>query len=241
MRRPCVDAHVPRVAGLAAHLLLAHLSLLSLGFLGAVGPARVHAQEAAPTVDSVLARMARIPGLHTRYREEKRIALLSSPIVSEGTIDYARGAGSTAPRMARRTTRPSAQVVLIDAGELRMSDGRTTSRIDLASQPVVRSFVDSFLQLLVGDRAALERTYTLTLERVSTGNATGGWSLLLRPRGAPLSTFLREIRFEGEGDVLTRMVMTEVSGDVTTTTFSDVDANHRYDAAEASRVFSLTP
>jgi hypothetical protein len=28
---------------------------------------------------------------------------------------------------------------------------------------------------------------------------------------------------------------------VTTTTFSDVDANHRYDAAEASRVFSLTP
>ena len=239
MRRPCVDAPVPRVAGLAALLLLAHVSLSSLGLPGAAGPARVHAQEAAPTVDSVLARMARIQGLHTSYREEKRIALLSSPIVSEGTIDYARGAGSRPPRMARRTTRPSAQVVLIDAGELRMNDGRTTSRIDLASQPVVRSFVDSFLQLLVGDRAALERTYTLSIERVANESAAG-WSLVLRPRGAPLSSFLREIRFEGQGDVLTRMVMTEVSGDVTTTTFSDVDANHRYDAAEASRVFSLT-
>ncbi|MBN8612408.1 MAG: outer membrane lipoprotein carrier protein LolA [Deltaproteobacteria bacterium] len=240
MRRPCVDAPVPRVAGLAALLLLAHVSLFSLGLSGAAGPARVQAQEAAPTVDSVLARMARIPGLHTSYREEKRIALLSSPIVSEGTIDYARGAGSRPPRMARRTTRPSAQVVLIDAGELRMNDGRTTSRIDLASQPVVRSFVDSFLQLLVGDRAALERTYTLSIERVANESPAGGWSLVLRPRGAPLSSFLREIRFEGQGDVLTRMVMTEVSGDVTTTTFSDVDANHRYDAAEASRVFSLT-
>ena len=230
---------MPRVAGLVAALtsglLLAHVSL-SPSLLGAAGPARVHAQESTPTVDSVLARMARIPGLHTRYREEKRIALLSSPILSEGTIDYARGAGSAPPRMARRTTRPSAQVVLIDAGELRMSDGRTTTRIDLASQPVVRSFVDSFLQLLVGDRAALERTYTLAIE-----NAEGRWSLVLRPRGAPLSTFLREIRFEGQGDVLARMVMTEVSGDVTTTTFSDVDASHRYDTAEAARVFSLTP
>ncbi len=181
--------------------------------------------------------MARIPGLHCRYREEKSIALLSSPVVSEGTIDYARGAGTAPPRMARRTTRPSAQVVLIDAGELRMSDGRTTTRIDLASQPVVRSFVDSFLQLLVGDRAALERTYTLSLDTL----ASGAWSLVLRPRGAPLSTFLREIRFEGRGDVLARMVMLEVSGDATATTFEQVDANHRYDAAEAARAFSLTP
>lgn len=224
---------MPRVAGLAASVLLTLLSLLACEV---AGPAHASAQETAATVDSVLARMARIQGLHTSYREEKRIALLSSPIVSEGTIDYARGTGSTPPRMARRTTRPSAQVVLIDAGELRMSDGRTTSRIDLASQPVVRSFVDSFLQLLVGDRAALERTYTLSLE-----NTDAGWSLVLRPRGAPLSTFLREIRFEGRGDVLARMVMTEVSGDVTTTTFADVDASHRYTAAEATRVFSLTP
>jgi hypothetical protein len=37
------------------------------------------------------------------------------------------------------------------------------------------------------------------------------------------------------------MVMTEVSGDVTTTTFSDVDAAHRYAADEAARAFSLTP
>lgn len=232
--RSRVGTAVPRAAGLAVLLCLLPPHVL----LVAAGPARAYAQDAtprpsaAPDVDAILARMARIPGLHCRFREEKRIALLSSPIVSEGTIDYARG---TAPRMARRTTRPSAQVVLIDQGELRMSDGHSTTRIDLASQPVVRSFVDSFLSLLVGDRAALERTYTLSVEAVGEG----GWVLVLRPRAAPLSGFLRDIRFEGQGDALSRMVMTEVSGDVTTTSFSDVDASRRYVAADAARIFSL--
>jgi len=231
---PCVGCPVPRAAGLVAVFVL----LLPTTFVGtAAGPARAVAQDAAPTVDTVLARMARIPGLHCAYREEKRIALLSSPVVTEGVIDYARGASPAAHRMARRTRVPSRDVVLIDAGELRMSDGRTTQRIDLASQPVVRSFVDSFLQLLVGDRAALERTYTLSLEPLPEGQ----WALLMRPRGAPLSQFLREIRFEGRGDALTRMVMTEISSDVTTTTFSDVDSAHRYSSAEAATVFSLTP
>ena len=231
---PCVGWPVPRAAGLVAIFVL----LLPTTFVGvAAGPARAVAQDASPSVDSVLARMARIPGLHCAYREEKRIALLSSPVVTEGVIDYARGASTAAHRMARRTRAPRRDVVLIDAGELRMSDGRTTQRIDLASQPVVRSFVDSFLQLLVGDRAALERTYTLSLEPL----ADGQWALVMRPRAAPLTTFLREIRFEGRGDTLTRMVMTEISGDVTTTTFSDVDAAHRYTSAEAATVFSLTP
>jgi hypothetical protein len=173
---------VPRIAGLAAALLVLGLPLCppTGSFAPVAGPAIASAQdtrEAPPSAEQILARMARIPGLHCRYREEKRIALLSSPVVSEGTIDYARGAsGASSARMARRTTRPSPQVVLIDQGTLRMSDGHTTSRIDLASQPVVRSFVDSFLTLLVGDRAALERTYTLTVEP-----AEGGWALVLRP------------------------------------------------------------
>jgi outer membrane lipoprotein-sorting protein len=228
---------VPRAAGFIAFLLLLSLPLSTTAVMG---PARAEAQSPppqSPTIDSVLARMARIQGLHCGYREEKRIALLSTPVVTEGTIDYTRGASASASRMARRTTRPSRQVVLIDGGELRMSDGRTTQRIDLASQPVVRSFVDSFLQLLVGDRAALERTYTLAIEAPGEGR----WALVLRPRGAPLTQFLREIRFEGRGDAMERMVMTEVSGDTTTTTFADVDAARRYPEAEARTVFSLSP
>ena len=170
------------------------------------------------------------PTCRGRFREEKRIALLTSPILSEGTIAYARPG-----RLARRTTQPTAQTVLIDGASLRMSEGGREQRIDLASQPVVRSFVDSFVQLLAGDRAALERSYTITF----TPGAAGAWSITLRPRVTPLDRFLTSIVLDGTGTSLSRMVMTEVSGDVTTTSFSEVDRAHRFSTAEAARVFSL--
>lgn len=223
---------VLRAAGLVAFVFLT-TSLAT----EAARPARAEAQTSPSpaTVDSVLAGLARVQGLHCAYREEKRIALLTTPIVTEGTIDYARPG-----RMARRVTRPSPQVVLIDGGELRMSDGHQTQRIDLASQPVVRSFVDSFVQLLAGDRAALERAYTVSLE-----TASEGFTLVLRPRSAPLTQFLREIRFTGRttngAPELVSMTMLEVSGDTTTTTFTGVDTTRHYSDAEARRVFSLAP
>ena len=179
-----------------------------------------------PTADSVLARFARIDGLTLHFHEVRQIALLSSPIVSDGAIAYARPG-----RLARRG---GSQVVLIDGSTLRMSDGGREERIDLASQPIVRSFVDAFLQFLAGDRPGLARSHTLSFALDGDG-----WTLTLRPRSAPLTEFLRDVVFRGSGDDLLSMTMTEVSGDVTTTTFSDVDDHHQFTAAEAARTFAL--
>ena len=193
--------------------------------------ASVHAQaQRAPTLDELLAAFRGVQGMELRFREEKRIALLRVPAISEGTVHYARPG-----RLVRRITRPSAQVVLIDGDELQMREGDRTERIDLASQPVVRSFVDTFSQLLSGDRAALERVYRV---QYAPGEGTS-WTLTLTPSSAPLDRFLREIRFDGDGTTLRTMVMTEVSGDVTTTTFSDVNTQRRYTPAESTRLFTL--
>lgn len=184
----------------------------------------------APALDQLLARFRAVQGMECRFREEKRIALLTTPIVSEGTVHYARPG-----RLARRITRPSQQTVLIDGGRLQMSEGGRVETIDLAAQPVVRSFVDTFTLLFGGDRAALERIY-----RVEHAGGTGtAWTIVLTPRASPLDRFLREIRFEGDGTSLRSMVMTEVSGDVTTTTFTEVDTTRRFTAEESARIFSL--
>ena len=181
-------------------------------------------------LDALLTSFQRIEALECRFHEEKRIALLSAPIVTDGTIHYARPG-----RLARRVTSPSPQVVLIDGSTLSMSEGGHAERIDLSSQPVVRSFVDAIVQLLAGDRAALERSYTLAME----ASGASGWRLTMRPRSAPLSNLLESVIFEGSGSSLTRMVLTETSGDVATTTFSDVDTAPTYTAAERARLFSL--
>lgn len=192
----------------------------------AVASFAIPASAQAPTADSVLARFARIDGLTLRFHEVKQIALLSSPIVTDGTIAYARPG-----RLARRS---GSTTVLISGSSLQMSEAGRVQRIDLASQPIVRSFIDSFVQLLAGDRAGLERGYALSFAADAEG-----WTLTLRPRAAPLTQFLRDVVFRGRGDDLLSMTMTEVSGDVTTTTFSDVDDHHRFTAEELARVFSL--
>lgn len=184
----------------------------------------------AASLDGLFRRMAGIEALECEFREEKHIALLSAPIVTEGTIHYVRPG-----RMARRATSPSTQVLLIDGSSLRMWDGHHEETIDLASQPVVRSFVDSILSLLAGDRAALERNYTLSL-------APSGETLVLTltPRTAPLDRFLRSIRFTMTADYdLVRMDMLEVSGDTTSTTFRAVNDHRRYSATELERLFRL--
>jgi len=185
----------------------------------------VASAQTSTTVESVLGRFAHIEGLTLDYHEEKHISLLSTPLTTDGTLAYARPG-----RLARRA---GSQVVVIDGATLHMSDGGHAQHIDLASQPIVRSFVDSFRAFLAGDRAALEHSYTLSFAHTDVD-----WTITLTPRVAPLNQFMTSIVFHGAGDALTSMTMTETSGDTTTTTFSRVDDHHRFSEAESARVFA---
>jgi outer membrane lipoprotein-sorting protein len=186
------------------------------------------AQQQSP-LDRLLSQFASLSAMECHFQEEKHIALLTTPIRSEGTLHYVR------PRaLVRRTTSPRSQIVLVEGDSLRMNDGGRIETIDLAAQPVVRSFVDTFGQLLSGDRSALDRTY-----RVELAQTDVAWTLTLTPKISPLDRFLSKIRFFGRGTSLERMVMDEVSGDSTTTTFRDVITNRALTEAERSRVFSL--
>ncbi len=194
-------------------------------------PSAASAQD-APDLDALLARFAAAPGMEARFREEKRIALLAVPTRSSGRIHFA------APdRMLRRTEQPEESVALIAEGQLRMRDaGGQVQVLDIASNPVLRGFVDSFRAVLAGDRASLERFYEPSL---SAGEEEGTWELRLRPRQPALRRFLREIRMVGEGVTIRSMLMTEVSGDTTRTEFFDVDTSRRYSAAERRRIFRI--
>src|SRR5580658_7072923 len=186
------------------------------------------------TLDGLLARFRSISGLYARYREDKRIALLAEPIVSEGTIHYA-----PPRRMARHTRTPSPAHVVLDGEALRFSDGTTTQQIDIGASPVVRALAESFLDVLAGDRAGLERSFVIEFHAGDAANHASTWKLDLVPRTPELLGVLSEIHFEGQGLVVSQMRIREASGDEGTTTFSDVDVSHRYSPEEAARVFRV--
>jgi outer membrane lipoprotein-sorting protein len=186
--------------------------------------------DAAVDLDSLLARFAKSPGLYARYREEKHMAMLDAPLVNEGTIHFAPPG-----KLARHTERPIASTLLIDGNRLQFGDAEGKQSMDLATNPVARLFVDSFVMLLAGNRAGLEKYFGIHF--AAAGH--GAWQLSLTPKVAPMDKVIKELSLRGQGLIIREMEMRESSGDWTRTTFSDVDVNHTYSAAEEARVFRM--
>ena len=202
------------------------ISVLVLASSFAGGSTRAQPSE----LDQLLSSFRGMSGLSARFVEEKRIALLATPIRSEGTIDF------VAPgTLMRRVTAPTESAALIERGRLTMLANGRREEIDLTSNAVVGGLVSSFADVLAGDRVALERTYRIDYERLEGGD----WKLTLHPKGAPLNQFLTSMEMVGHGRGVKTMRMVEVSGDETRTTFSDVRLDRRFSAAERARIFAL--
>ncbi len=193
-------------------------------------PSSAQAPGAEPaTVADLLTRFSQVKGLRARYVEEKKIALLKMPLRSEGTVAFA------APGLlVRRAEKPEPATLLLDGDVLWVSDASGKRRIDLGESAVVKHFVLTFVNVLRGDRAALERAYVLVFTP-----AAAGWRLELTPKAEELRKFVARAVLEGRGSTVDRMTLTEDNGDVTVMQFSAVDADVRFDANERARVFKL--
>lgn len=225
MRRRAV--HVWKIRLLFGALVFALAPAVTTQRASAQAPS---AQEAPPpTLEALLQRFASSPGFEARFVEEKRIALLAVPLRSEGRIWFAPPG-----RLMRRVERPEPSAALIADGRLRMQQGDSVEELAITDNPVLRGFIDSFRAVLAGDRAALARYYDATYTP-----SESGWELRLRPRGDALRRFLREIHLRGTGVVITEMRMTEVSGDETRTTFTQVDTSRNFSDAELRRIFRV--
>jgi hypothetical protein len=203
---------------------------IALGKAGEKAATKPPAGQGYADANALLAAFSKSPGLYAKFREEKKLAMLDTPLVNEGTIHFAPPG-----RLARHTVRPVESTLLIDGAKLQFGDADGQQSVDLGSNPVARLFVDSFVKLLAGDRAGLEKIFKMKF----TPGPGGAWRLVLTPQVAPMDKVIKELDLRGEGLIVSTVDVRETSGDVTHTTFSDVDVNHHYDAGEAARVFRL--
>lgn len=208
-------------------------SLLAVAAL-ATGPAAAPGDAQAPDLASLLATFAAMPGMEAGFVEDKHMALLAAPLRSEGRLYYAPPG-----HLARHTTKPAPSVLLVEPDAVRFGDERGTETVDLAAKPVVRLFVESFVEILRGDRAALERLYAMSFQALPDARA-GAWSLVLRPRISPMDKVFDRMELRGVGLAVHEMVMFERDGDRTDTRFTDVDPARRFSPEERARLFTLT-
>jgi Outer membrane lipoprotein carrier protein LolA-like len=168
--------------------------------------------------------------MEAHFREEKRIALLRVPLISEGQLYF------LAPdRLARHVTSPSHSTLVVTSTSVLFQDSaHRTEEVSLDQNPVVRLFVDSFLKILAGDALALRRIYDMTVTSVPGG----AWILRLKPAAPPLSRLIDEIDLSGRGPIMDRLRVLEVGGDETVTRFTAVDIHRRFGAEEERRLFT---
>jgi hypothetical protein len=184
----------------------------------------------AVDIDALLAGLAKAPGLYARFREVKHITLLQQPLASEGSIYFAPPS-----RFARQTDKPIKSTLIVDGNQLQFGNADGHESMNLGANPVARLFADSFVMLLSGNRAGLERIFKMQLQP-TTGNE---WRLTLTPRVAPMDKMIKKLELRGRGLNLDELDVHEQSGDWTETRFTDVDLKRHYTAAEQARIFKL--
>ena len=191
------------------------------------------AAAAAPSLDALLERFAKSPGLQASFTEEKQISLLAVPLKSEGVIHFAPKRG-----LVRHATKPSRESVLVNDKEVVYWNGKAVQRIPFASSPVVGALARAFALLLAADRNGLEKDFVLSFKPIEPA---GSYRVVLEPKGADLKKIINAIELEGHGIELSLLRVREKNGDVATTHFASVDVSKKYTDAELDRVFKVPP
>jgi outer membrane lipoprotein-sorting protein len=188
--------------------------------------------ESPATLEALMRGMASASGVEARFREEKRLALLSEPIESRGTLYFV-----PPNRLCRETQEPSVSRLVIDGDRVSFRDAAGGGQaVDLSASPIAREYVANFVVLFGGDLDALRKRY----EPHFRADASG-WTLELVPRAARLREFITRVTLAGRGRALERMEMIEAGGDRTTTWFEDVRSDRAFSDAELARIFADPP
>lgn len=207
------------------------LGLLALLLAVSAGAEPTGAPSGPITLEALMHRMASSPGVRAKFREEKSLALLEAPLVSEGTLYFIPPS-----RMARITSHPGRSALVIDGGKMSYTDEAGAGDVDLAGNRIAKAVVENFVVLFAGDLAALRERY-----RVEFGAKGLRWRMQLLPKQAPLSQFIASVELRGVGSALEEMVILEADGDRSTTRFRSVEPDTRFSAEELARLFPPGP
>lgn len=175
--------------------------LVALALALALLPAISHAADW--DIDQLMRDLAQTRSGRASFVEKKSIAMLDKPVESSGELFY------TAPdHLEKRTLKPKAESMTVDAGTLVIERGRQKHRLQLQDYPELAAFIDSIRGTLAGDRKALERNYRLSLD----GTAEH-WTLQLLPVDEKMQAVVKRIRIAGVRDAVRSIEITQADGD----------------------------
>jgi Outer membrane lipoprotein carrier protein LolA-like len=127
-------------------------------------------------------------GSRASFVEKKYLAMIDKPVESSGELAF------TAPdKLVKRTLKPRIESLVLEGDSLSIEQpGKHRITLNLVEHPEVAGFIESIRATLAGDRAALEKIYSLTL----TGSVEK-WQLVLIPKETSMLNLISRIQISG--------------------------------------------
>ncbi len=165
------------------------------------GPARAADFE----LGALMELLAAVPAAKDTFTETRTSAVLNAPLVLKGTLAYVRP-----DRLEKEVLAPYKERTVISGNSVTIENRalKQTRTFSLASSATVSALVESMRATLAGDRASLERHYTIQLE-----GRPEAWTITLVPREQKLAAHVKRILIAGARERLKRVEVEEATAD----------------------------
>ena len=176
---------------------------------GASAPAAA-GRPAAPTLESLLARIGGKPRQEARFVEKKYLAVLDAPVESSGTLRY------QAPgRLEKNTEHPVKESMMLDADQLVVERNGRRRSLPAAQLPGVAALVGGLRDTLGGDAQALRRMFKVVVQ----GDASS-WQIDLLPSDVAAAQLVTRVTLRGREDQLLEVETLQADQDRSVMTLS---------------------
>ncbi|MEJ2127502.1 MAG: outer membrane lipoprotein carrier protein LolA [Woeseiaceae bacterium] len=165
------------------------------------------------TLAEVAAQLAAPAVLRGKFEQTREVRILSKPLHSSGHFVLSDLG------LFWQQEQPVASILIADSERLLQSvgDGPLQS-VDVARNPVVLTFSQSFLSIFRGDEAQLREQFDVAFQ---PGTAEGRWRITLNPVNYPMSEAIKSIKLDGR-EYIETLTVTSRSSETTTISFSDL-------------------
>jgi hypothetical protein len=171
--------------------------------------AAVDAQTADLDATALLVRLTRPAPDTTTFVDVRYSALLDEPLVASGELEH-----RTDGALVRRVTDPYRETTVLRGENVLVErEGSKPRSFSLDRAPELRGMLASFGALLKGDRAMLDRYFTMTAH-----GSDASWQIELAPRDEKLKRRLAVIRVDGAQDRARCFTLTEPDDDASVMT-----------------------
>ena len=180
------------------------MRLTAGALLAALALSAARAPAGAPgTLDELLRSLAARRHGHVAFSEIQHRGLFDRPLVSSGELFF-----DAPDRLEKHILEPKPETLVLAHGVLTVTRGRHTRTLELAAWPQLAPLLESLRATLAGDRAGLERVFSVHLE----GDAAH-WTLQLTPRDPAAARLVREVIIRGVQADLKTIEVQEADGD----------------------------